>query len=519
MKKDRLFSILIIFMAIALIWASGGGSSAIAAGSSAKYGHTLTRAYYAPGTLDPAFAADVTADELARYWADFLVYVDEQVAPDQNRSLAHKWENSADGLTWTFHLRKGVTFHNGEKLTSKDVKFTFDRLRDPDVGAATVGLFAGIIDISTPDNNTVVFKLKNKNPDFLTNLGDYHSPILWHGIKDPKKEQIGTGAFMVEKYIPEDRMIFKRNPNYWRKDSEGNQLPYLDGIVYLFLSEPSAQVEALRGGQVDYLMYLPPEHVKSVENDPNLVVYQKPSNTHYIIHMRSDRKPFSDVRVRQAVKSAIDRKSILIGAFEGLGVTGRDSFLGPAFSDFYLDVPEIERDVKKAKKLLSDAGYSDGLNLTLVAQQSGPIPAIATIVKEQVAAANINVEIQMMPSDVYYGSNNTWLETDFSITDWGSRASPQNYLDLAYTCNAKWNESHWCDAEVDKLSAAAASEMDRKKRAEIYKRIQTIFMERGPIIVPFFNNNLWGANKNVKGMIPSGYLGTALDIAVVYIEK
>jgi len=518
--KKIMILLVAFLLSFAMVWAGGGKGEAPTpeAGKEGKYGGILKKAFFAPASLDPAFAASITDDEIARFWGDFLVYVDEGLRPDRSRSLAEKWEASADGLTWTFTLRQGVKFHNGEELTTRDVQFTFDRLRDPELGAATVAIYASIDTIETPDKYTVVFKLNQQNPDLLTNLGDYHSTILWSGTKDPQTEQIGTGAFIVDTYLPEDRMTFKRNPGYWRKDAEGNQLPYLDGIEYLFLAEPSAQVEALRGGQVDYLIYLPSEYVPVVEDDPNLVVYQEPSNTHYLVHMRSDRKPFSDVRVRQAFRAAIDRKAILDGAFEGLGVTGRDTPFGPAYADFYLDIPELPRDVAKAKKLLAEAGYAGGLTVTLTAQQASPVPAIATILKEQLAEAGVNVEIQLVPPDVYYGADNLWLEADFSITDWGSRAAPQNYMDLAYTCGAKWNESHWCDEEIDRLSDQAAVEIDRAKRAEIYKEIQRIFIERGPILVPFFNNSLWGANKRIKGIVPSAYLGTAVDLNQVYFE-
>jgi len=507
-------------LSVGLIWAGGGKEETTAAETAkeGKYGGILRKAFFAPSSLDPAFTTSITDDEIARFWGDFLVYVDEGLRPDKSRSLAEKWEVSSDGLAWTFNLRKGVKFHNGEEFSSRDVKFTFDRLRDPELGAATVAIYAGIGSIETPDNYTVVFKLNQTNPDLPVNLGDYHSPILWSGIKDPQVEQIGTGAFIIDTYLPEDRMTLKRNPNYWRKDAEGNQLPYVDGIEYLFLAEPSAQVEALRGGQVDYLLYLPAEYVQTVENDSNLIVYQKPSNTHYVVHMRSDRKPFSDVRVRQAFRAAIDRKAILHGSFEDLGVTGRDTPFGPAYADYYLDVPEIERNLAKARWLLSEAGYADGLTFTLIAQQASPVPAMATILKEQLAEAGVTVDIQLVPPDVYYGADNLWLEADFSITDWGARAAPQNYLDLAYTCGAKWNESHWCDPEVDKLAAQAAVESDRAKRAKIYKEIQQIMIDSGPVLVPFFNNSLWGANKRVKGIIPTGYLGTAVDLAVVYFE-
>jgi peptide/nickel transport system substrate-binding protein len=490
-----------------------------AAAKEGRYGGTLRRAYFAPGTLDPAFAGDITAGEICGLWGDYLTYVDEDLAIDQSRGLSEKWEVSEDGLTWTFTLRKGVKFHNGEEMTAEDVKFTFDRLRDPDIGAATVSLYENIEDVKAGDSHTVVFTLKEQNPDFLVQLAEYQAIITWSGTKDFNTEHIGTGKFMIDTYLPEDRITFKRNPDYWRKDDEGNQLPYLDGIEYLFLSEASAQVEALRGGQVDYLIYLPSDYVQTVEDDADLVVYQKPSNFHYAIRMRSDREPFNDVRVRQAFRAAIDRKAILDGAFEGLGVTGRDTPIGPAYGDYYLDVPEIERDVEKAKALLAEAGFADGLTVALTTQKSSAIPAIATILKEQLAEAGVTIDIQLVTPDVYYGAENLWLKADFAMTDWGSRATPQSYLDLAYTCDANWNESHFCDPELDDLAAKAAVELNTEKRAELYAEIQRIFIDRGPVLVAFFTNNLFGAHKKVKGIKPTSFFPTHVDLAVVYFEE
>ncbi len=333
-------------------------TQAPAAATGDKYGGILKHAYFAATNLDPAFLTSIADDEIGRQWGDFLVWVDEDNAPDPSRSLAEKWETSDDGLTWTFHLRQGVKFHNGEPLTSKDVKFTFDRLRDKEVGAATVALYSIIEEITTPDDNTVVMKLSKPNPDFALDLGDYHAIVVWSGTKDFKTEQIGTGPFIIDKFLPEDRLTFKRNPNYWRKDAEGNQLPYLDGMEFIFLAEPSAQIEALRGGQVDYLLYLPAEAVKTLQDDPNVQVLEKPSNTTWVVRMRTDKKPFDDVKVRQAFKLATDNAAILAGAFEGLGVVGHNTPFGPGYGDFYLDAPDPVRDVAKAKQLLTEAGYA-----------------------------------------------------------------------------------------------------------------------------------------------------------------
>jgi peptide/nickel transport system substrate-binding protein len=486
---------------------------------SPKHGGIMRSAYYAPNNLDPAFFGTVADDWIGKQWGDFLVYVDEQNVPDPTRSIAESWEADEEAKLWTFYLRQNIVFHDGKEMTARDVKFTFDRLRDPAVGAATVGLYENIADISTPDDYTIVFELTNSNPDFLYDLFDYHAVIVDADNTDFASNWNGTGPFMISDYFPEDRIVLERNPNYWMTDADGYALPYLDGIEIIFLADSSAQIEALRGNQIDYLIYLPTEFIPMLETDPAIQVLQAPSNTAYVLRMRSDEGPASDVRVRQALKAGTDRAAILDGAVDGLGTTGRDTPIGPAYGDFYLDVPEPVRDVEKAKALLAEAGFGDGLDIVITTQESSPVPAIATIWKEQMAEIGVNVEIQLVPSDVYYGADNMWLEAPFGITDWGARPSPQPYLDLAYVTGAQWNESHWSDPELDELAALAAKEMDPDERIRLYHQIQEIFIERGPVIIPFFINNLWGASTELQGLEPTSILGTAMDLRSAYFVR
>ncbi len=482
-----------------------------------KYGGVLRSAHYAPGNLDPAFLSTVPDDHIGRQWSDFLVYIGEDNEPDVDRSVAGSWEADESLTVWTFDLRQGILFHDGKEMTSRDVKFTFDRLRDPDVGAATVSLYSNIADITTPDDYTVVFELEEPNSEFLKDLGDYHALIMDADNEDFATNFNGTGPFMIERYEPEDRIVFTRNPYYWMNDNQGNQLPYLDGMEIIFLSESSAQVEALRGGQIDYLIYLPTELIPMLEEDPDVNVYETQSNTAYILRMRSDQPPADDVRVRQALKAATDLDEIVVGALDGYGSAGFTPF-SASYGDFYLDVPDHERDVEKAMELLVDAGYEDGLEITIYTQESSPVPAIATIWKEQLAGANVDVDIQLVPSSVYYGDG-LWLDVNFAITDWGSRPNPHNYLELAYICDhGGWNESHFCDEELDQLAAAVATELDYDERVRLYHEIQELFIERGPII-SFFISNLWGASDNLKGLEPTIGLGTALDLRTVYFEE
>ena len=204
MKRLFTISIALLFAAGAL-WA-GPAAETGTTSTDGKYGGTLTRAYFAPANLDPAFANDITSGEICALWGDYLAYVDENLSIDQSRSLAEDWTVSADGLTWTFTLRKGVMFHNGEEMKSKDVKFTFDRLRDPEVGAATASIYSNIVSITTSGDYTIAFTLKQKNPDFLPQLAEYQSIIIWSGITDFATQHIYTGKFMFDTYFPEDRM-------------------------------------------------------------------------------------------------------------------------------------------------------------------------------------------------------------------------------------------------------------------------------------------------------------------------
>jgi peptide/nickel transport system substrate-binding protein len=521
LKKSLVLLFVLLFAAMAIT--SCGPTAPVddekPAALSPKHGGVLRSAYYAPVNMDPAFLSTVADDQIGRQWSDFLVFIDEENQPDASRSIAESWDADDDAKVWTFKLRQGVLFHDLKEMTSRDVKFTFDRLRDPDVGAATVALYGNIVDITAPDDYTVVFELAESNPDFLKDLADYHALIMDADNENFPTNFNGTGPFMVENYFPEDRIVFTRNPNYWMTDKDGYPLPYLDGLEIIFLSDSSAQIEALRGGQIDYLIYLPTEFIPMLEQNADIEVYQAPSNTAYVLRMRSDEGPASDVRVRQALKLGTNRSDILEGAVDGLGTTGRDTPIGPAYGDFYLDVPEPARDVEKAKELLAAAGFADGLDIIITTQESSPVPAIATIWKEQMAEIGVNVEIQLVPSDVYYGADDMWLEAPFAITDWGSRPYPQPYLDLAYTSTAQWNESHWSDPELDELAALAAKEMDHAERIRLYHEIQEIFIERGPIILPFFINNLWAANADLKGFVPTSGLGTAMDLRFVYFAQ
>lgn len=478
-----------------------------------EQGGTLRIAVGTTTTMDLSFLTTAGDSQVASMWKDDLVFCGEDGRPDIDRSIAESWEYDESEKTWTFKLRENVYFHDGKKMTSRDVKYTFDRLRDPDVGTKTVDLFSNIIDITTPDDYTVLMKLKETNPEFLLDLAD--RGIMDADNADPETVANGIGPFMIESFSPEDRVSLVRNPKYWRTDAEGNQLPYLDRIELIVIPDSAAVLEALRGGQIDFAYGVTPESRSLVEDDPNLVLYKGPSGTHHVIRMRADVAPFDNVLVRQALKLGTDRQEILAAAYEGHGVLGKDTPISPAHKAYYLDLPEPKRDVERAKELLAEAGYPDGLKITMHSIESRPHSAIAVIWKEQMAGIGVDVDIQLVPEDTYYVN---WLEYDLGITDWGGRVNPSIILQQAYITGALWNETHWVDPEMDDLVDEIITEVDFDKRVKAYHRVQEIFAERGPIIVSAFQESTWAAQKNVIGIVPH-LVEVAIDFSSVYLNK
>lgn len=476
-----------------------GGATTTAGGAGIQTGGILSVATEPATNRDPAFAsarADILINQQVYDW---LVEIggDNQLLP----GLATEW-SSPDGKMWTFTLRPDVTFSSSEAFTADDVVYTFDRLRDPEVGSPGVGLYANVEAAAATDATHVQFTLTDPNPEFPSDVADYHAAILSKAVADPATEWVGTGPFAIESYSAEDRAILKKNPGYWMKDAQGTQLPYLDELRFIFSPDLAGQVEALRGDQVQFVAGLTAELVDSIKADTKLKVITGPASAfHYVIHMRSDEgRPTADARVRRALRLGTDHQGLIDQVRPGLAVVGNGTPVGPAYGDYYLNQAPVY-DPEQAKALLAEAGYADGLTITLNAQQALEVPAIATVWKEQLKAIGVTVDIQTVPPDVYYGEgDNSWLVVDFGITEWGARATPNAYFNAAYVSDAPWNESHWSDPEFDALTAQLNSELDRGKRAELYKQAQQIMVDRGPVIVPFFQTAAAGVGASVEGV-------------------
>lgn len=452
-------------------------------------------------TKDPHFIANISDILISEQIYHHLTFIDaaNQPVPD----LALSW-NSPDGKVWTFKLAEGNMFSNGKPVTAEDVVFSYNRLRDPKVGAPTVELYKTVTDIKALDAHTVQFTLSESNPEFPSDAGDFHANIIPAGTADPVKMSVGSGPYMMKSYSAEDRVVLEKNPHFKGKVQ-------VEQIHFIFSPDMGGQIEALRGGELDFVGGLTSEFAETLKEDPNTKLLENASNMHYAIHMRADKGHVAaDDRVRQALKLATDHKSIAKAARPGLAAFGNGfSPVGPAYGKAFLaEMPSANTD--KAKALLAEAGHAKGLTIDLVAQNQLDVIPIATVWKEQMAKIGVTVNIKVIPTDVYYGDgDDSWLKCDFGITDWGSRATPVTYFKLAYVSNGPWSSSHWQDAEFDSLVGQVGKEMNAEKRVELYKKLQRILIDRGPVIVPYFEEAVSGVSKKLNGVeLPSDWART-----------
>ena len=475
-KVVRNKAFLLVLFALGLLLAACAPAESQPSGET---GGTLRVAFQALVQTDPALISSDAEVFIANAVFDYLVDIDP-VSNQPVARLATEWTVSDDGLVYTFTLADGVTFHDGSALTANDVVWTFNRLRDPESGFATVDLYSNIAMIEATGDLEVTFTLTNPNPFFLFDLSDNHALILKADSEDVANFN-GTGPFSVESYSPEDRITLAANPDYF---VDGQ--PSLANAEIIFFADEGAMVDALRGGQIDLVMRMSTPLFESLQDVDGIETTVISTNGFDLVRLRADREPGDDPRVIQAMKLATDREAILELVQQGYGAVGNDSPIGPLYESYHdPDVAPLARDVDAARALLAEAGFGDGLDLTMHVPNTGGRPDLAAVLKEQWAEAGINIEISLEPEEVYYGEDG-WLEVDLGITGWGSRPYPQFYLDTMLVTGAVWNESHFSDEEFDALAATAGTTLDENERIDAYSQIQQLLAERGPVIIAYY---------------------------------
>jgi peptide/nickel transport system substrate-binding protein len=406
--------------------------------------------------------------------------------------------SSKDGKVWTIRLRPGIEFHNGKTLTADDVVYSIKRMLDKKLSLYATSQIAGSVvpgGIKKMDKHTVRLTLASPNSVLPDAFGQYFMNIVPVGYKALKAggKQIGTGPYTFKSFVPGQRSVHERNPNYWRSGQ-----PYFDTVTVIDIPDDNARVNALLGGQVDAIDAMPFPQVQSTQSKGFAILNSKGGGW-VPITMAVDQAPFTDPRVREAFRLIADRPTLVQVAFSGYGRIGNDIYspLDPAYDTA---LPQRVQDIDKAKSLLAAAGQS-GLKIDLptTAGRAGQVEC-ATAFAQMASKAGVTVNVQTLDGTTFYGSQ--YLKYTFGTDYWGTR----NYLNQVAAgslANSPYNETHWKDAKFQSLYNQALKTVDKKKRAELIHQMQKMEYDDGGYIVWGFYNLVDAYSKKVKGFQPS----------------
>ena len=398
---------------------------------------------------------------------------DGKPAPD----LALSWSSNAAATEWTFKLREGVSFHNGKPFTAADVVYSLKRVQDPKLDSPARATIKMIDKIEAVDPKTVKMILGAPYADLPLVFTDYRLMMIPDGSGDTiKTTGIGTGPFKLEKFDAHGTTTLVANMGYF------DGPPGVAKMEIIGIPDAQARFQALMGKQIDLLPNsVTPQQKTLLERSGGFSFQNVPTGNWRGIVFRTDVKPWDDVRVRRAVRLAVDRKAMVDLAAGGLGIVACDTPVGP--TDQYRWNGTCNQDIAKAKALLAEAGYSNGLDLELyVSTVEAAWPAMAEVFQQQAAAAGFRVKIVQVPSDGYF--NEVWMKKPVTMTRWNQRPADAA-LNEIYRGGATWNESFFKDAKFDVMLDDARKELNFDKRRAKYHQAQEYLLENSGTLVGF----------------------------------
>lgn len=472
---------------------TGIGGAAIG-DTEVQQGGNLRIASIAPANpLDPVAMVDLASYAIVAQSYEFLTYSgsDLKLTP----GLAESWEPNEDGSEWTFNIRQGVTWQDGKPLAMDDIIQSIER----NIEFGNSGL-KGVVEsggITAPDESTILFTLPNPNGNlpYLVSSDNPQvvvTPANFEAGSLVDQNPNGTGPWRMESYDQATGARFVRNEDWWGGKTK------LDTVEWTFFQDLQPQVVALQSGQADAIVQFSVLGGEGLLNADNINVIRLQSSAHKQIWMRVDKGQFTDKRVRQALAYTLDRDAMVQSLFKGNAEIGNDHPIAPVFPFSDDSPPQRERDVERAKQLLSEAGAS-GITATLHAVKLQEAPDLAVLVKNNAAEAGFNLNVSVEDASTFYGKS--WCPPEpknppcsgadeIGIVDYGHRGVPDVFLNASLSTNGAWNSAQYSSPEYDQAFRAYQASVGVDAQREAADTIEEILMEDSSTLFPYFFNYL-----------------------------
>lgn len=461
-------------------------------------------------TLDPANHRSRVTEGVIHNMYDAVLTrtVDMKVVPELAQSF-----RQIDAKTYEMRLRPGIKFHDGSELTADDVKFTFDRLtKDGAMEGKTSprkSLVGPLAETETVDALTVRFKLSAPWPVFPAYLPFNQvvskAYVEKVGSDGMATRPMGNGPFRFVEWRKGDSVILERFPDYYGGAADIPPVgpARVDRVIFKIIPEPASRVAALLAGEVDLIDELPHHAIKQVEANPRTKVLKSNGTRSFFIDFNTTRPPFDNVKVRQAANHAVDRKLVIDKILNGLAVP-LTTLISPDSFGYNPNLEPWRYDPALAKKLLAEAGYPNGIDVTL--DVDNPFKEQAEAVAAMLTQAGIRTKVQLWErtalSDLWKDPSKH--DRHMFFRSWGDGAlDPVGIFVPVLKTKDRGNFSGYSNAEVDRLLSAADSEPDQAKRSEYYQKAQAIIREEAPLLFLWLPQDVYGASRRLVDWQPS----------------
>jgi peptide/nickel transport system substrate-binding protein len=452
-----------------------------------------------PDQLDPQKTSAYFSFEVLENVFDTLVQPDANL--EMRPALAESWTVSPDQRAWTFHLRHGVTFHDGSPFTADDVVYSYRRIIDQKL--TNSDKFSAVTNVTAPDRSTVAITLKQPTPNLLTNLGGFKGVAIVQRRNVESGQlathPIGTGPFAFVSRTSGDSITLKANPAYWAG------APKISGVTFRFISEPSTALSALQAGEIDWTDSIPTQRVAALKDDDSVTLATTPSNDYWYLALNEARAPWNDVRVRQAIAYAIDRDAILQATSYGTAVANQLAI--PKGNPWYTPYDAYRHDIERAKGLLHEAGAAPKSLDMLVTTEYPETVTAAQIIADNLAPLGITVNIRTVDFATWLDEQNNG-HFDMLMMGWLGNIDPDDFYYAQHHTDGSSNAQKFSNPEVDRLLDAGRVETNRTARADDYAKAATIIADQvsyiylyNPSVIQAWTTRLSGYDARRDGAV------------------